>query len=333
MKPQMHNKMPYLYDYGLRVLIRYMSRAIIHAESLYFSGMEIAQETYTELKRDLWLKRQLHHEEKVVELLRVYLNDRSHQKKNPLMDFLFEYYHFRPAQLKRWSPGAGVLLGFEDKNELPDCGEWEFNGSMARLRHEEIPEKRLKSAEWILELFKNAEQKKPAFGCFGMHEWAMVYKSENPRHNQLPMRMPSDELARFVESRPLLCTHFDAFRFFTKEAVPLNRHDLSRENFTDTEQPGCIHTNMDLYKWAFKMYPWIGSDLILQAFKLACEARTIDMQASPYDMRDFGLEPIPIETEVGRKNYLDAQMGIFEKSKPVRRSLIEAYERLLELRG
>jgi hypothetical protein len=306
---------------------------MFHAESLYFRVMEISLDTYTELQRDYWVELKNRHENKVDQLLRVYLNDRSHQKKNPVMDFLFEYYHFRPAQLRKWSPGAGVYLEFENKEELPDCGSWVSEGTFGRLQHEEIPKKRLKSAQWILELLKSSDSRKPSFGCFGMHEWAMVYKSEQPRHAQLPLRMQADELADFVESRPLVCTHFDAFRFFTKEAIPLNRKKLSREQFIENEQAGCIHTNMDLYKWAFKMYPWIGSDLILKAFELACEARGIDMQASPYDMRAFGLEPIPIETEKGRKAYLEYQMGIYEKSLPIRKALIQAYEHLIQLAG
>ena len=30
--------------------------------------------------------------------------------KHPVHDFLFTYYSFRPAQLRRWSPGYGVVL-------------------------------------------------------------------------------------------------------------------------------------------------------------------------------------------------------------------------------
>lgn len=163
-----------------------------------------------------------------------------------------------------------------------------------------------------------------------MHEWAMVYKADRIRHDQLPLRMPEDELTEFVESRPLICTHFDAYRFFTEEARPLNKHQLNRDKFQEMEQPGCLHTNMDLYKWAFKMYPWIGSDLIRTAFELALEARFVDMKASPYDLRERGLEPIKIETEEGRMEYMRLQKKIFEKSQPIRKKLIREYRRLAD---
>ncbi len=214
---------------------------------------------------------------------------------------------------------------------MPPLKELTKTDGFAFLDPTSIPEKRAKSYTWILNLLQNTKNKRPAFGCFGMHEWAMVYKSEDIRHQQIPLRMNAKKLTEFVESRPLVCTHFDAFRFFTKEAIPLNKNHLSRETFIDMEQPGCIHSNMDLYKWAFKGYPWISSDSVVTAFKLAVEAREIDMRASPYDLATFGLRPIKIETEQGRSEYLNAQQQIFEKGIPIRNKLIEEFEQLLIL--
>lgn len=282
------------------------------------------------LREEEWKARKLEHEQKVDELIGDYLKARSAHKKQPVMDFLFEYYAFRPSALRRWSPGTGVGLEVSDPEELPELSELVVEDGVAFLSPALFPEKRIKSTRWILEMLQNTRDKKPMFGCFGMHEWAMVYKAEKPRHDQVPLRMEPEELAKFVESRPLVCTHFDAYRFFTPEAVPMNKFELSRQDFAHTEQPGCIHSNMDLYKWAHKLYPWIGSDLILEAFELACEARTIDMKASPYDLHDHGLEPIKIETESGRLEYLNHQESIFEKGKSIRERLIKEIENLLE---
>jgi hypothetical protein len=88
---------------------------------------------------------------------------------------------------------------------------------------------------------------------------------------------------------------------------------------------------MDIYKWAYKLYPWISSELIGDAFLLAVDARTIDMKASPYDLQNRGLEPIRIETEEGRKEYLQHQTAIWERGLPIRQSLIEAYNTLFSL--
>lgn len=268
------------------------------------------------------------HLNKVILLIGDYQSNRSRGIKQPVMDFLFEYYPFRASWLKKWSPGLGVALEYDNPNHLPPLKELTKNDSIAFLDPTCIPKKRAKSYKWILNLLQNTKNKRPAFGCFGMHEWAMVYKSKEIRHHQIPLRMKPKELAEFVESRPLVCTHFDAFRFFTKEATPLNKNQLSRETFENMEQPGCIHSNMDLYKWAFKGFPWISSDTVFAAFKLAFEARKFDMKASPYDLAEYGLEPIKIETEQGRSQYLNAQQEIFEKAIPVRDKLIAEYEQL-----
>src|SRR5262249_50070753 len=87
------------------------------------------------------------------------------------------------------------------------------------------------------------------------------------------------------------------------------------------EQGGCLHTNMDLYKWGTKLWPWIGSDFIAKAFMHALEGRELDMRASPYDLRAEGYEPICIETEEGRKQYQQAQQLFAQHSIPLRKEL------------
>lgn len=279
-----------------------------------------------------WTSKVDYHRRSLEEILNPYLKKRSEQKKDPVLDFLFEYYKFRPSHLMRWSPGVGSMLQHNgNRDALPEVSELSIDNETAYLDPQFFPGKRRRSTRWIHELLVKTNNSKPFFGCFGMHEWAMVYRADGVRHNQLPLRFSDDRIAEIVESRPVLCTHFDAYRFFTDAAKPLNKNDLSRDTFQDTEQPGCIHSNMDIYKWAYKLYPWIPSDLTREAFFLALDARTIDMKASPYDLSQYGHEPIMIETEAGRKEYLKHQSAIWEKGKPVRQKLIEAYEQLLEL--
>jgi hypothetical protein len=275
-----------------------------------------------------WRQQQTNHREQISELIDNYLERRSHQQKDPVMDFLFEYYAFRPSYLKSWSPGLGVLLiDGSSHNWRFDEMESIYGNCFLNISH--FDQDRISSLKWILDVLTKSASSEPSFGCFGMHEWAMVYKADQVRHDYLSLRMDKDKLADFVESRPLVCTHFDAFRFFTDEAKPHNKHELNRDKFADMEQPGCLHTNMDLYKWAFKMYPWISSNTIRRAFELAVETRYVDMKASPYDLRERGLEPIKIETDEGRKEYIQKQRAIFEKSQPIRQQLIEEYEYLL----
>lgn len=274
-----------------------------------------------------WRQQKADHEHRIGKLIDPYLQRRSEQKKDPVMDFLFEYYAFRPSHLRRWTPGLGFFLVDGATRDWP-FEEMRSQDSGCFLDIADFPASRISSLKWILKLLRNSADRRPSFGCFGMHEWAMVYKADTIRHQHLSLRMDMDELASFVESRPLVCTHFDAFRFFTDEAKPQNKFELNRERFHKMEQPGCLHTNMDLYKWAFKMYPWISSSTIRRAFELAVETRVVDMKASPYDLRDRGLAPIKIETEEGQLEYVEKQRAIFKKSRPIRQRLIKEYQHI-----
>jgi hypothetical protein len=96
------------------------------------------------------------------------------------------------------------------------------------------------------------------------------------------------------------------------------------------EQGGCLHANMDLYKWATKLWPWVGSDFIAKAFFLALEGRELDMRASPYDLSEEGYEPLCIETEEGRKQYQIEQQQLTQRATILRQELQMICQRFLE---
>lgn len=159
----------------------------------------------------------------------------------------------------------------------------------------------------------------------------MVYRQTpaEVRHNQWPLRFPPDELARIVEAQPVRCSHFDAFRFFTAPAQPLNKLQPTRATVPEFEQPGCLHANMDLYKWAFKLAPFTPGELIADCFAFARDIREVDMRASPYDLVKLGYAPIRIETPEGRAEYEALQRDFAGRSQPLRARLIALCERLL----
>jgi hypothetical protein len=132
-----------------------------------------------------------------------------------------------------------------------------------------------------------------------------------------------------VESHRVACTHFDAFRFFTPAARELNAVQPTRSTQADIEQPGCLHANMDLYKWAYKLTPLVPSELVADCFELAREIRYVDMQASPYDLRALGVEPIAIETADGKAAYARRQRAFADRAEPLRASLIAVCEESL----
>lgn len=162
-----------------------------------------------------------------------------------------------------------------------------------------------------------------SFGCFGLHEWAMVYRQREHRH-RVPLRLGEAATDAVVEAHELRCTHIDAYRFFTPDAVPRNHFAPTREAQAELEQPGCLHAGMDVYKWAVKLGPLVPGEVLLDAFELARDIRYLDMQASPYDMEPWGGRPVRIETAEGKAEYVRRQRAFAERSNVLRHRVLEA---------
>lgn len=283
------------------------------------------------LAEDEWTARARAHETRVRAWTDPHQERASRAEKHPVYDFLFTYYGFRPAWLRRWHPGPGVALAGEAARAFLDDPSYQKTGYGVALRPDALPEKRIPYVRWLRGFLAAILDRPAQFGCHGMHEWAMVYRqtAEEVRHNQYPLRFPPAELAAIVEASPPRCTHFDAYRFFTAPARPLNRHALARETTIDHEQGGCLHANMDLYKWAHKLAPLAPAELIADCFELARDIRELDMRASPYDLAALGFEPVKIETPEGRADYERAQRGFAERARPLRARLLALCDTLL----
>lgn len=251
----------------------------------------------------------------------------SRREKHPVYDFLFEYYSFRPAHLMRWTPGFGVLLE-EAKPEDLNWGEFTPSDRGMSLAAEAYPAWRHGYLRWAVDYLRQTTTREPAFTCLGLHEWAMVYRAPEVRHPSVPLRLSRSETDAVVESFPLRCSHYDAFRFFSDPARPRNRWELSRADTAENDQSGCLHVNMDLYRFAYKIAPFCPSDLVADAFDLARAAREVDMRASPYDLSRHGFAPIAIETSEGRADYAQCQYEIQLGGMPVRARLLEVYQGL-----
>lgn len=262
------------------------------------------------------------------------LDRRSRGEKNAVEDFLFEYYPYSPGKLRTWHPGYGVVLeGPRAESYVRLAGYRQAaDGVTADITWLAPHRARLDLAISILE---GTASRPPMTGCFGLHEWAMTYRltQDELRHAYLPLRVTPDVVADTVETVGLRCTHLDAFRFFTPEAVPLNATQPTRATQPAMEQPGCLHAGMDLYKYAFWFSPLVSSDLIADCFENAARIREIDMRASPYDMSPFGLEPIRVETVDGRREYAREQQLMIDATAALRSQLRDVLLRLRDAAG
>ncbi len=312
--------------------------------------MNIEAHALTVLDESDWQARRQAHEVRVRAWTEPHQARAGRGESHPVYDFLFTYYAFRPAWLRRWHPGPDVALAGETAREFlrwpeyrevseggavfPNQPEFEAGVSppqLVVLDPATLPAHRREFVAWLRGML-SAMQGRPAFfGCYGLHEWAMVYRQtpEQVRHNAYPLRFDSAALAAIVEGAPVACTHFDAFRFFTEPARPLNRLQPTRVDTAQLEQRGCLHANMDLYKWAFKLAPFTPAELVADCFELARDIREVDMRASPYDLRALGFEPIAIETPAGRSEYERHQRAFAARGEPLRARVISVCEWLL----
>ncbi|OYD70130.1 3-methyladenine DNA glycosylase [Rhodococcus sp. OK302] len=278
-----------------------------------------------------WTARQSIHFDKVEQLVGPHRARRSAGISHPVHDFLFTYYNFKPAQLRRWHPGYGVAL--ENGSSYAEFSGYRVDESGCATVDDSVLERRRNTVEFVGNLLSRTASRPAVLGCFGLHEWAMVYRGgeEAIRHQAVPLRLGFAGTDAVVESLPLKCTHFDAFRFFTPDAAPKNALTLVRETQIDYEQPGCLHAGMDLYKWAFKLLPLVDSDLVMKCFEHALLARELDMRASPYDLSEYGYSPIAIETPAGRAEYVRQQQQLADRAMPLRAALTKQCQVLLEM--
>lgn len=264
---------------------------------------------------------------------------------NPIYNFLHSYYKYSTSDLKKYSPGMSVIMAgaspganadtlhekYMTFNEFGGC--YDIN-QFQQLADGKYGRERITRDRDILQ---STSTKVPFFGCFGLHEWAMLYSGNGAattRHQEsTPLRVDQQTIDAVVGAPgQLRCTHYDAFRFFQPAAKPINTvKTLSRENTPRHEQPGCIHANMDLFRYAYQLYPFVSSALLLQALTLALEARKVDMRASPYDVSAFeGCEiPICVETPQGRKLYIAEQERVANAAVPIRQALLSIYDEVL----
>ncbi|MBI9114481.1 3-methyladenine DNA glycosylase [Sanguibacter suaedae] len=172
--------------------------------------------------------------------------------EHQIEDFLHTYYPARPAQLRRWHPGAGVTLA--SAPDVPGAAErstWRWyvvSDTGATLDVAAFLADRGDTVAYVRDLLVSTASRPAALGCFGLHEWAMVYRQGGDTRHSLPLRLGPEGTDAVVEAHPVRCTHIDAFRFFTPEARPLNQLQPTRDTQRDLEQPGCLHAGMDLVR-------------------------------------------------------------------------------------
>ena len=205
-----------------------------------------------------WTARAAAHQQRMDAWLVPHRERRRAGVAHPVQDFLFTYYSETPGRLRRWHPGVGTALTGDAARERLG---WPFyaevdartaDGRDVRAVGIDVPAflaRRRASVGWVEGLLRGTAGRPGQFGCFGMHEWAMLYRPDagEVRHEALPLRLGQAGTDAVVEQHKVQCSHIDAFRFFTRAAEPRNTLTPTRDTQQLLEQPGCLHATMDLY--------------------------------------------------------------------------------------
>ncbi|AWH92029.1 hypothetical protein [Dietzia lutea] len=291
------------------------------------------------LPEELWRHREERHHTWVDHLTAEHLERRRRGEPHPVVDFLFTYYRTSVATVRRWHPGPGVLL---EKAHRSERREWRhYRRATVAGRDGLVVDAdsvwrrcgdRVSRARAVVTATAG---RRGATGCFGLHEWAMLYRSgrDGVRHGQVPLRLTHERIDEVVRGSRLQCTHFDAFRFFTDDAVPLNREPLTRFGQVLDEQPACLHAGMDVYAHAAALEAGAPGELLLDALRAAFDAREVDMRSSPYDLSAWGLTPIPVETAEGRAEFVAFQKQWIARTQVLRARFLAAVDRVERLGG
>ena len=283
------------------------------------------------LPRAVWLRMRDEHRDIVQPWVQPRLDRRSRSAKHPIDDFLFEYYPISANKLLTWHPGFGYLCEstMQDLEFFPEQVYGRSGENIQIL--ESWSTHQINEARSTIDFLNQTMSRTMRTGCFGLHEWAMVLGQDITRHSDWKLRLTQTDIQQTIEDVGLRCTHFDAFRFFTPQARPLNPVQLSRADQIDFDQSGCLHANMDLYKYAIRFAPIVGSTLVRSCFALAKEIRTVDMQVAPYDFSELGVEPIKVETPEGRALFAAYQRDFAERANVLRKHLIACLQEFISI--
>src|SRR5690606_25033288 len=135
-----------------------------------------------------WQAREFAHSERADALTADHRVRAQRGEKHPIEDFLFTYYPFKPRLLRRWHPGAGVVLTDAAGHDRADWRWYREAPGGIEVDASAFLEAKGASVDFIEKLLRRTAARVSQFGCFGLHEWAMVYRQEEIRH-AVPLRL------------------------------------------------------------------------------------------------------------------------------------------------
>ncbi len=125
-----------------------------------------------------WIARADEYAERAETFVAPHLKRARVGEAHPVWDFLFSYYSLRPGQLRCWHPGYGVLLAGGEAIRRYGSRRGYTADEAGVTVSETYLRSRLDTISFVARLLRATAQRPARLNCFGLHEWAMVYRDE-----------------------------------------------------------------------------------------------------------------------------------------------------------
>ena len=159
----------------------------------------------------------------------------------------------------------------------------------------------------------------------------MVYRQTRTsvRHAAWPLRLGPRGTDAVVERHGSGARHFDAYRFFTPPAAPLNVLRPTRGTQPALEQPGCLHADDGPLQVGVQARArWSPRSWSRTASSWPATIRGAGHAGLAVRPGGPRLSPVRIETPEGKAEYVAAQRGFAERAAVLRARLLDLLDRL-----
>ena len=168
------------------------------------------------------------------------------------------------------------------------------------------------------------------FGCFGLHEWAMVLPARTTSAAASGLAAAARARTaptRSCEEHQIKCTHYDAFRFFTPPARPAQSAAAgpgSPAGPGAARLPARVHGPVQV---GLQADPAVPSELLVDCFVLARRDPRAGHAGIALRPADLGYPPVRIETVAGKAEYVAAQREFAAQAQVLRRRAVRRRHR------
>ena len=123
------------------------------------------------------------------------------ERKNPLSFDSYAELRDLFRDLAYASDIRAVVLGGEGAREFLRWPEYREADGGVQLDPGALPAHRREFVGWLRRLLEGTRERPAFFGCFGLHEWAMVYGLDQAqvRHSAWPLRLSTTEIRDTVD--------------------------------------------------------------------------------------------------------------------------------------